>query len=124
MGCTVLDPWDQKFQAPIEEASAIKDWPARVTVFKEIAARIGKVNEEMIKTCDMVLGVLDGLEVDSGTASEIGFAVALGKKCCGLRTDFRNSGDFDGVPVNLQVLYWIESSGGTLFRKVEDVVFC
>jgi hypothetical protein len=42
--------------------------------------------------------VLDGLELDSGTVSEIGFAAALGKKCYGLRTDFRNSGDFEGFP--------------------------
>ena len=59
---------------------------------EEIAAQIGKANEEMIRSCDIVLGVLDGPELDSGTASEIGFAAALGKRCYGLRTDFRDCG--------------------------------
>ena len=77
----------------------------------------------MIRACDIVLGVLDGLELDSGTVSEIGFAAALGKKCYGLRTDFRNSGDFEGIPINLQVLYFIESSGGKLFRTIDAISF-
>lgn len=121
MDCTVLDPWDQPFRAAIEEANTIQDWPARVKTFREVAATIGKANEDMIRDCDIVLGVLDGAELDSGTVSEIGFAAALGKKCYGLRTDFRKSGDFDGIPINLQVLYWIESSGGRLFRTIDEV---
>jgi nucleoside 2-deoxyribosyltransferase len=88
LGCTVLDPWDPKFHKVIAEATAIQDWSARIAAFKEIARQIGKANEEMIRSCDIVLGVLDGPELDSGTASEIGFAVGLGKKCYGLRTDF------------------------------------
>ena len=121
LGHTVFDPWDQPFRPTIEEASTIEDWCARVAAFKAIATQIGKANEDMIRSCDVVLGVLDGPELDSGTVSELGFAAALGKKCYGLRTDFRNSGDFDGIPINLQVLYWIESSGGKLFRKVEEI---
>jgi nucleoside 2-deoxyribosyltransferase len=121
LGCSVFDPWDPKFHKIIRETSSIQDWSARVAAFKEIAAQIGKVNEEMIRDCDIVLGVLDGPELDSGTVSEIGFGAGLGKKCYGLRTDFRNSGDFEGIPINLQVLYFIESTGGRLFRKIEDI---
>ncbi|MBI5572909.1 MAG: nucleoside 2-deoxyribosyltransferase [Desulfomonile tiedjei] len=104
MRCKVLDPWEGPFGPDIAEASAIQDWPDRVTAFKTIAAQIGKANEEMIRSCDIVLGVLDGAELDSGTVSEIGFAAALGKKCYGLRTDFRDCGVFDGKHFNLQVL--------------------
>jgi len=46
----------------------------------------------------------------------------LGKKWYGLRTDFRDCADFDVVPINLQVLYFIESSGGKLFRRIGDVI--
>ncbi len=77
----------------------------------------------MLQACDVVLGVMDGPELDSGTASEIGFAAALGKRCHGLRTDFRGCGEFDGQPFNLQVLHWIESSGGQLFRRIEYIEF-
>jgi nucleoside 2-deoxyribosyltransferase len=121
LGCTVSDPWEQPFRPTIEEASAIREWPARVAAFKAIAAQIGKANENMIRSCDIILGVLDGAELDSGTVSEIGFAAALGKRCYGLRTDFRQCGDFDGIPINLQVLYWVEASGGKLFRRIEDL---
>jgi nucleoside 2-deoxyribosyltransferase len=121
LGRTILDPWNPRFHSIIEEARAIQDWRARVAAFQDIARQIGKTNEDMIRSCDVVLGVLDGPELDSGTVSEIGFAAGLGKKCYGLRTDFRNSGDFDGIPINLQVLYWIESSGGRLFRGIEEI---
>lgn len=121
LGCTVLDPWDKPLHAHIQAADAIQDWSARINAFRQIAKKIGKTNEEMIRKCHAVLGVLDGPELDSGTVSEIGFAAGLGKKCYGLRTDFRNAGDFDGIPFNLQVLYWIESSGGKLFRRVEEI---
>jgi nucleoside 2-deoxyribosyltransferase len=123
LGCNVLDPWDQKFHEAIQEASTIRDWSARVEAFRQIAQKIGKANEKMIRDCEIVLGVLDGPELDSGTVSEMGFAAALGKKCYGLRTDFRNSGDFDGLPINLQVLYWIESCGGKLFRRISEISF-
>lgn len=123
LGCTVFDPWEQPFRPTIEEASIIEDWRFRVAAFKAIATQIGKANEEAIRASDIVFGVLDGAELDSGVVSEIGFAAALGKKCYGLRTDFRDCGEFDGLPFNLQVLYWIESSGGKLFRKVDEIAF-
>jgi len=123
LGCTILAPWEQPFHGAIEKAHAITDWPVRVEAFRAIARQIGKSNERMIRSCDIVLGVLDGLEVDSGVTSELGYAAALGKRCYGLRTDFRNSGDFDGIPVNLQVMYWIEASGGRLFRRIEEIEF-
>jgi nucleoside 2-deoxyribosyltransferase len=119
--CTVLDPWEQPLRPEIEEASAVHDSSARVEVFRKIAREIGKINEDLIRSCDVILGVLDGAELDSGTVSEIGFAAGLGKRCYGLRTDFRDCGDFEGLPFNLQVLYWIESSGGKLFRRIADI---
>ena len=39
--------------------------------------------------CDAVVAVLDGADVDSGTAWECGYAFAKGKPIYGIRTDFR-----------------------------------
>ncbi len=78
--CTVSDPWEQPFRPTIEEASAIRDWHARVAAFKAIAAQIGKANEDMIQSCDAVLGVLDGAELDSGTAGKIGLGAGIWEK--------------------------------------------
>ncbi len=67
-----------------------------------------KQNQERVfKKCvggvdrsDLVVAVLDGVDVDSGTAWEIGYAYAKGKPVIGLRTDFRSLSD--GI-VNLMV---------------------
>lgn len=55
---------------------------------------------EGVDSSDIVVAVLDGVDVDSGTAWEIGYAYARGKPVIGLRTDFRAFSD--GI-VNLMV---------------------
>ncbi|MEW6350725.1 MAG: nucleoside 2-deoxyribosyltransferase [Thermodesulfobacteriota bacterium] len=123
IGCRIVDPWEQDFGGMISEAKGITQWDDRIAALADVARRIGRTNDQAIRSCDVLLGVLDGAELDSGTACEIGFAAGLGKRCYGLRTDFRDLGDFDGLPINLQVLYFIESSGGRLFRTIADIAF-
>ncbi len=53
-----------------------------------------------VDVSDLVVAVLDGVDVDSGTAWEIGYAYAKEKPVIGLRTDFRDLSD--GI-VNLMV---------------------
>jgi nucleoside 2-deoxyribosyltransferase len=43
-----------------------------------------------VDSSDIVVAVLDGVDIDSGTAWEIGYAYAKGKPIIGLRTDFRS----------------------------------
>lgn len=121
-GFEIFDPWEQKqFTSRIHNASQEKDFDARVAAYREVAQQIGSCNEGGIRWSNFVLGVFDGAEVDSGTAGEVGFGSALGKKCYGLRTDLRDSGDFTGLPVNLQILHFIERSGGKMFRSIEEI---
>ncbi len=75
-------------------------------------------NDRAIRECHVVVAVLDGADVDSGTASEIGFAYALGKRIYGYRGDLRSTGDNEGSIVNLQVEYWIENSGGCIVTNL------
>lgn len=44
-----------------------------------------------VREADMVIGILDGSDADSGTCVELGYAYALKKPVIGLRTDFRAS---------------------------------
>jgi len=82
-----------------------------------------KQNQESIfKRCvvgvdssDIVVAVLDGVDVDSGTAWEIGYAYATEKPVIGLRTDFRTLSD--GI-VNLMV----EMSIAALARDEEELL--
>ncbi len=79
---------------PQEDSNNIKDERTRQKII------FGK-NESAIKNSDIIVAVLDGTDVDSGTAWEIGYAYALGKLILGLRTDFRTLG-IEGT-VNLMI---------------------
>ena len=58
-------------------------------------------NEKAIQDADIVVAVIDGSDIDSGTAWEIGYAYGIGKPIIGLRTDFRTMG-IEGI-VNLMI---------------------
>jgi nucleoside 2-deoxyribosyltransferase len=122
LGYEVFDPWAQPFSKEIREASKIENHDERIAAFARLSRDIGSANENGIRESDVILAVLDGAELDSGTAAEIGFAVGIGKCSHGLRTDWRDSGEF-GLPLNLQVLWFIERSGGRLFRSIEEIEF-
>lgn len=88
----------------------------------EATRTYGAQNAADIRASDAVLAILDGSDVDSGTAAEVGYACALGKPVVGLRTDLRRSGENDTVVVNLQVQWFVESSGGRIERGAEAAV--
>lgn len=49
-------------------------------------------NLDAIEHSDILVAVIDGTDIDSGTAWEIGYAYAKRKPVLGLRTDFRTLG--------------------------------
>jgi nucleoside 2-deoxyribosyltransferase len=122
LGYTPLDPWshddplgiDPGLGNEMDAAKAMPYGPQRKAKWEELNPRIGAKNRKLIDACDIVFAVLDGTDVDSGTAAEIGYAFAQGKPILGYRGDFRLSADNDGSIVNLQVEYFIRASGGTI----------
>jgi nucleoside 2-deoxyribosyltransferase len=78
-------------------------------------------NQQGIDRADAVVAVLDGVDVDSGTAAEIGYAFARGTPVIGYRGDVRPAGDNEGAVVNLQVEYFIRAGGGTIVTRLADV---
>jgi nucleoside 2-deoxyribosyltransferase len=84
---------------------------------KEIAAG----NRVAIESCDLLLAILDGPDIDSGTACEIGYAFAKGKPILGYRSDYRMCADNEAATVNLQVEYFIRESGGDIIASVRDL---
>ncbi len=108
-GLDVLDPWSK---------------PAATASFEGTAsaagnAGLGAANEAMIKRAAGLLIVLDGSDVDSGSAAELGYAAALGKPTVGFRSDFRITSDNAAASVNLQVEYWIGAGGGSIHRDLD-----
>ena len=95
---------------------------ARNDTFRAINRRLGAANAANIQRAEALLAVLDGVDVDSGTAAEIGFAAALGKPIVGLRLDTRQAGDNEGAVVNLQVEHFILASQGQIVRSVPEAI--
>jgi len=55
-----------------------------------------------LKKADIIVGVIDGSDVDSGTAWEMGYAFASGKRVIALRTDFRKFSGNERVNLMLE----------------------
>ena len=120
---SVVNPWDDtSFVADFKRAHSLTDINDRRQAFHRINLGIGAKNERMIRSVDILVAVLDGVDVDSGTAGEMGFAYGLGMPVYGLRTDFRVSGDNEAAGINLQLRYFIEQSGGAYFTTVDDLI--
>jgi nucleoside 2-deoxyribosyltransferase len=113
-GHQLFDPWEQQHaEQAIADALNVKGSDQREKALAEAADYTGRMNAAGIDDSDVLLAVLDGTEPDSGTVAELGYAAGKGKLCYGLRTDRRDSGDLPGLAINLQVLYFITSSGGS-----------
>ncbi|MDB5301686.1 MAG: NAD(P)-dependent oxidoreductase [Phycisphaerales bacterium] len=121
LGHEVLDPWQLTDPASIESIRQMPFGADRKEAFRKLNAEIGRANAQAIDRCDAVLAVLDGVDVDSGTAAEIGYACAKGKPVIGYRGDFRLSADNEGAIVNLQVEYFIRASGGIIVEALANI---
>jgi nucleoside 2-deoxyribosyltransferase len=121
LGHELLDPWTLTSSGKISKVNKMPYGARRREAWQKLNIEIGRNNALALQSADMVFAVLDGVDVDSGTASEIGFAAALLKPIVGYRGDFRLSADNDGATVNLQVEYFIRANGGTIVQTIKDI---
>jgi nucleoside 2-deoxyribosyltransferase len=121
LGYEVVDPWSLTDSRRIEAIERMPDGPERRMAWRNFNREVGATNRAAIDGAQAVVAVLDGTDVDSGTAAEIGYAFARGKLIVGYRGDFRLSADNEGGTVNLQVEYFIHASGGTIVSRYADL---
>jgi len=121
LGYEVLDPWARTDQRTIEAVQKMPYGAARRDAWRTLNREMTANNRAAIDEARGVVAVLDGVDVDSGTAAEIGYAFARGKLIVGYRGDFRLSADNEGSTVNMQVEYFIRESGGTIVDRYEDL---
>jgi len=110
---TPVDPWSLISDA--EVTAALREGREA-----EIAREIGRRNIQAIRSSQLLVASLEGQEVDSGTASEVGYAACLGLGCFGIRSDFRKTGEH-GATVNLQVEAFILESGGFIAATLDEL---
>ncbi len=113
-GYDVLDPWALTPAELINKATGLPYGEERRERWREVNRIIGENNARAIRAADVIVAVLDGPDVESGTAAEIGYGAALGKPVIGYRGDFRLSTDNEGGIVNIQVEYFITAGGGVI----------
>ncbi len=115
-GAQVLDPWAAPFD-DLPVALALPAGPAAEDAIRAANRKHGDYNRRLLDECAGVFAVLDGTDVDSGTAAEIGYAAARGIAVIGWRSDLRQTGE-TGAMVNLQVEYFITCNGGSIHRDL------
>ena len=120
-GFTCIDPWGLTPENLIIDVINTEEPDKKKSEWIKLNRLIAENNCKAIKSSDCMLAVLDGTDVDSGTAAEIGYAAALNKKICGYRGDFRKSGDNEGSIINLQVEYFIINSGGHIVLNLAEL---
>lgn len=120
VGFQVFDPWRLVGKREVMRIASMSPGPKRATAWKTLDTRIGVRNATAIEECDAMLAVLDGPDVDGGTAAEIGFAAAKNKPIIGYRSDLRLAGDNEGATINLQVEHFIIASGGTIVKSLAE----
>lgn len=109
-----VDPWTLTAPSEFEAARAAGRE-------HELGLEVGARNAEAIRGSQLVIAQLDGQEVDAGTASEVGYAAALGLPCVAVRSDLRRSGE-PGMLVNLQLEAFVVLSGGFVASTLAELV--
>lgn len=102
--------WHRAFRDQLAAADIRVIWPGEFFSQREIEElgadaplRIMERDRNAIDVCDAVVALLDGPQVDDGTAWEIGYAFAKDIPVIGIRTDFRRSGDTPHSRVNAMI---------------------
>ena len=102
--------------------------PYDLIIEEEINSLGEKAKFEIFSRCrsnledsDILIALLDGTQVDDGTAWEIGYFYARRapeQKIIGIRTDFRRAGECEGAVVNAM----IECSCDRIVRSREELL--
>ena len=78
-------------------------WPHEIVPCSSGKEEIFEANLNALNESDIMVALLDGSQVDDGTAWEIGYFFSQGKKILGIRTDFRRAGETESSRVNLMI---------------------
>ena len=120
-GLIPKDPWSGP--SPIADVLAIMEYGLERRLALQTAnLDQGRYDLELLEDSEAVVASLDGQDVDSGTAVEIGYGFARGLLIVGLRTDSRRCADNEGSTVNLMIETCIADSGGILTDSLPEAV--
>ena len=79
-------------------------------------------NIEYLNHCDIMIAVLDGKDVDSGTAFEIGYFGAQNKVVLGLLTDKRSYDEEGDLNTKLNTMILCSLNSENIFDYIDDLI--
>lgn len=111
--------WGERLSALLREHLTDMEviWPHEIVPDRAEPEGIFRANLKALDECDLMVALLDGAQVDDGTAWEMGYFFSQGKTILGIRTDFRRAGESDGSRVNLM----IECSCQKVVSSIEEL---
>jgi nucleoside 2-deoxyribosyltransferase len=110
---SALDPIADFF-LPHRDGGELGKGPKRKDIFE--------LDLQQVASATIVVALLDGQDVDSGTCIELGYAYAKGKKIFGLLTDFRAYYTADPEPHRPNLMVWgVCEEGGSLFGDLNSL---
>ncbi|MEA2098158.1 MAG: nucleoside 2-deoxyribosyltransferase [Patescibacteria group bacterium] len=118
-GFEIRDPWTLTSNEFIDSALTLPYGQEKKEMWNRINSIMGHNNTIAIEESDIIIAILDGTDIDSGTAAEIGYGSAFKKPIFGYRNDFRLGGENEGSIINLQVEYFIYLNGGEIVTNLE-----
>lgn len=82
---------------------------------------IFQLDLESVDKCKIVIALLDGPDIDSGTAVELGYAYSRNKEIFGILTDLRK---WDGVELRFvnNMVWGVCQRGKRIYRTVESLI--
>ena len=108
-----LDPISHFF-LPHRDGGELGKGPTREQIFS--------LDINTLKRAEIVVALLDGQDVDSGTCIELGYAHAMRKKVFGIITDFRSYCTSDREPQRPNLMVWgVCEEGNTLFHSLSEL---
>ena len=100
-------------------------WPYELSINQRDPEEIFQENLRALDRCELMVAMLDGPQVDDGTAWEIGRFFHQGKKVLGIRTDTRKGGESESLHVNLMIecsCIYIASNIAELYSELERLL--
>jgi len=108
-----LDP-KEHFFLPHRDGGELGKGPTRRDIFN--------LDIQQLSKASIIVALLDGQDVDSGTCIELGHAYSCGKKVFGIITDFRSYCTNDHEPHRPNLMVWgVCEYGNTLFHNLDDL---
>ena len=112
-GSSNLNP-NTDFFLPHRDGGELGKGPIRKDIFE--------LDISQVDSAKIVVALLDGQDVDSGTCIELGYAYAKGKRIFGLLTDFRACKTVDAEPHRPNLMVWgVCERGETLHRDLRSL---